>query len=85
MNKDFVWKKEYGPLWMYTTEGLNWQCNWFFQNHSDTPNLDGFTIDNPRVFKFIANRDIEEGEELFENYEDYIKEWIGASKNENRY
>jgi len=80
-DKNFKWKEEYGPLWIHTTKGLNWQTNWFFQNHSDNPNVDGFVTDNPRVFKFISNRDIEEGEELVENYEGYIKEWVEVSKN----
>jgi len=75
MDEDFVWSKSDGPLWMYTTKDINYQSTWFFQNHSDTPNLDGFTRGN-RDFYYIANRDIKEGEELLENY-DY--EWDGTS------
>jgi len=26
---DFGWEHAYGPLWVYTTKGLNWQTNWF--------------------------------------------------------
>ena len=73
---DLWWSEEDGPIWLYTIKGLNWQTTWFFQNHSDNSNVDGFTKGSTRVFKFIANRDIEEGEELFENYDDYIDEWI---------
>jgi hypothetical protein len=76
MDEDFTWSKSDGSLWMYTTKDLNYQSNWFFQNHSDTPNLDGFTRGD-RDFYYIANRDIEEGEELFEDYE-YV-EWNGTS------
>ena len=66
-DKDFVWKEELGKLLMYTTEGINWHCNWFFQNHSDNPNIDAFTTGN-RDFRYITYRDIKEGEELLENY-----------------
>jgi hypothetical protein len=75
--KDFTWKEEYGKLWMYTTEGLNWQSNWFFQNHSDTPNLDVEVVGS-RDFKYFTNRDIKKGEELFEDYTDY-GDWNGKS------
>ena len=68
--KDFTWKHEYGRLWMYTTKGLNWQSNWFFQNHSTNPNVDVEVL-GQRDFKYITNRDIKEGEELLENYLDY--------------
>ena len=78
---DFGWKHAYGPLWVYTTKGLNWQTNWFFQNHSDNPNVNTFPTDNPRIFKFIADRDIKEGEELFENYDDYSYKWEKISQN----
>tara|TARA_B110000977_G_scaffold57399_1_gene77911 strand:- start:330 stop:818 length:489 start_codon:yes stop_codon:yes gene_type:complete len=79
-DKNFKWKEEYGLLWIYTTKGLNWQTTWFFQNHSDNPNVDGFATDNPRLFKFITNRDIKKGEELFDNYDGYVKEWVVSSK-----
>ena len=77
----FGWEHAYGPLWVYTTKGLNWQTNWFFQNHSDNPNVNTFPTDNPRIFKFIADRDIKEGEELFENYDDYSYKWEKISQN----
>ena len=79
-DKDFVWKEELGQLWMYTTEGLNWQCNWFFQNHSDNPNLDVFVMGD-REFKYISNRDIKEGEELFESYDSFVDDWEKINKN----
>ena len=72
--KDFTWKEEYGRLWIHTTEGLNWQSNWFFQNHSTNPNVD-VEVMGLRDFKYITNRDVEKGEELFENYLDYIDDW----------
>ena len=68
MDKDFTWSESLGPLWLYTTKGLNYQSTWFFQNHSDTPNLD-WVHGVGRDLVYIANRDIKEGEELFENYE----------------
>ena len=67
-DSDFVWKEEYGPLWMYTNQNMNWINYWWHQNHSDTPNLDAYATKNPRIFKFFANRDIKMGEELFEDY-----------------
>jgi hypothetical protein len=76
MDEDFEWSESDGQLWMYTTKGLNYQSTWFFQNHSDTPNLDGYTRGD-RDFYYIANRDIEEGEELFEDY-NYMN-WHGKS------
>jgi SET domain-containing protein len=60
---------------------LNWQTNWFFQNHSDNPNVNTFPTDNPRIFEFITDRDIEEGEELLENYDDYSYKWEKISQN----
>ena len=74
-NKDFTWKEEYGKIWMYTTEGLNFQSNWFFQNHSDTPNLNVEVVGS-RDFKYVTNCDIKKGEELFEDYTDYSS-WNG--------
>ncbi|MBC8428438.1 SET domain-containing protein [bacterium] len=79
-NSEFKWKNEYGPLWIYTMKNLNWQTTWYFQNHSDNPNLDAFATDNPRLFVFIANRDIKKGEELFEDYDSYNKDWLEVSK-----
>ena len=79
-DSDFVWKEEYGPLWVYTTKGLNWQTTWFFQNHSDNPNLDVFVMGD-REFKYISNRDIKEGEELFESYDSYVDDWEKINKN----
>ena len=64
---------------MYTTKGLNLQTNWFFQNHSDNPNVNTFPTDNSRIFICITNRDIEEGEELFENYDEFAiisSQWV---------
>jgi len=60
---------------------LNYQSTWFFQNHSETPNLD-WTHGVGRDFVYIANRDIKEGEELLENYDS--NEWC-EEYNENRY
>ena len=53
MDEDFEWSESDGQLWMYTTKGLNYQSTWFFQNHSDTPNLDGYTRGD-RDFYYIA-------------------------------
>ena len=74
MDEDFTWKEEYGRLWIHTTKGLNWQSNWFFQNHSTNPNVDAEVM-GLRDFKYITNRDVKKGEELFENYLDYIDDW----------
>ena len=81
MGDNFTWSKSLGPLWMYTTKGLNYQSTWFFQNHSETPNLD-WTHGVGRDFVYIANRDIKEGDELLENYDS--NEWC-EEYNENRY
>tara|TARA_R110002020_G_scaffold475742_2_gene711997 strand:- start:244 stop:720 length:477 start_codon:yes stop_codon:yes gene_type:complete len=76
MDEDFTWSKELGPLWMYTTKDINYQSTWFFQNYSDTPNLDAFSRGN-RDFYFIANCDIKKGEELTESL--YYEGWYGNS------
>jgi hypothetical protein len=73
------WNPSDGPIWAYTRKGFNWQTTWFFQNHSDNPNVDCFTTKDPKMFTLVANRDIEEGEELFESYDSYIDEWMKIS------
>ena len=78
-----TWDSSYGPIWMYTRKGFNWQTTWYFQNHSDKPNVNCFTTKDPKIFKLVANRDIEEGEELFENYDSYIKEWDNLFRENN--
>jgi len=74
---DFTWKEENGPVWIYTAQNLNWQTNWFFQNHSTTPNVKMKTTKNPRMFEYYTMRDIKEGEELLEDYDDYVGTWKG--------
>ena len=79
---DFKWKEEYGPLWTYTNKGMNFQSTWYFSNHSDNANTDSYATDNPRVYKFITNRDIEKGEELFDDYDsdEYLVNWLDVAK-----
>ena len=63
-------------IWAYTNEGMNWQTTWYFCNHSVKPSVSIFSIDNnPRLFRYIANRDIECDEELYENYHDFMVAW----------
>jgi hypothetical protein len=79
-DSDFVWKEEYGPLWMYTNQNMNWINYWWHQNHSDNPNLDVFVMGD-REFKYISNRDIKEGDELFESYDSWVDDWEKINKN----
>jgi len=79
-DSDFVWKEEYGPLWMYTNQNMNWINYWWHQNHSDNPNLDVFVMGD-REFKYISNRYIKEGDELFESYDSYVDDWEKINKN----
>tara|TARA_Y100000310_G_C20465536_1_gene707464 strand:- start:307 stop:807 length:501 start_codon:yes stop_codon:yes gene_type:complete len=79
-DSDFVWKEEYGPLWMYTNQNMNWINYWWHQNHSDNPNLDVFVMGD-REFKYISNRDIKEGDELFESYDRSGDGWEKINKN----
>ena len=50
---------------------------------SDNANTDSYATDNPRVYKFITNRDIEKGEELFDDYDsdEYLVKWLDVAKN----
>jgi len=75
------WSDKDGPIWLYTIAGMNWIHNWFFQNHSDNPNVDTYMTSHPRVWTHIANRDIKEGEELLENYDVCADNFIELTKN----
>ncbi len=70
LSSSFDWDSDCGDVYLYTSEGFNfrkfhWSIMWFFQNHSDDHNID---VKGGRDYKFISNRDIKEGEELFDNY-----------------
>ncbi len=81
-NPDFKWKSEYGPLWTYTIKGMNFQSTWYFSNHSDNANTDSYATDDPRVYRFITNRDVQKGEELFDNYDskEILVNWLDVAK-----
>jgi hypothetical protein len=69
--------EDLAPQTLTKTRLLHNKSNWFFQNHSDTPNLDVEVVGS-RDFKYFTNRDIKKGEELFEDYTDY-GDWNGKS------
>ena len=77
----FNWTDKMGPVWMYTMENLNWQTTWYFVNHSlENPNVSVHSTGHPRVFKYITLRDIYEGEEILENYNEHTSAWRGNEK-----
>lgn len=47
----------------------------------DNPNVDAYMTSHPRVWTYIANRDIKEGEELLENYDVLADNFIECTKN----
>ena len=72
---------KYGDLWAYTQKGMNWQTTWYFVNHSlENPNVSVHSTGHPRVFKYITLRDIYEGEEILENYNEHTSAWRGNEK-----
>ena len=78
LSSSFEWDSDCGDVYLYTSKGFNfgdfhWSALWSFQNHSDDHNID---VKISKTYKFISNRDIKEGEELFENYNLSTKEWL---------
>tara|TARA_Y100000592_G_scaffold14477_1_gene20579 strand:+ start:752 stop:1252 length:501 start_codon:yes stop_codon:yes gene_type:complete len=67
---------QHPALFAYTQVGMNWQTTWYYVNHSeDNPNVSANSTGHPRVLKYIALRDIYEGEEILENYNGYTSQW----------
>ena len=71
LSSSFQWDSDCGDVYLYTSKGFNfghfhWSALWSFQNHADIYNID---VKISKPCKFISNRDIKEGEELFENYD----------------
>ena len=78
LSSSVEWDSDCGDVYLYTSKGFNfgdfhWSALWSFQNHSDDHNID---VKISKTYKFISNRDIKEGEELFENYNLSTKEWL---------
>ena len=72
LSSSFEWDSDCGDVYLYTSKGFNfgdlhWAALWMLENHSDDPNID-ITINPLTGYKYTSNRDIKEGEELFENY-----------------
>lgn len=72
---DDFFNGKYESMWAYTNQGMNWQTNWFFVNHSYEPNVDTISMKHPRKMKYVSNRDIKIGEEILEDYNGFTETW----------
>jgi SET domain-containing protein len=68
--KDFFGNKQSNDYDVYAY-GPNYINISFYLNHSEKPNIDVIEDTENNYFRFITNRQIKKGEELFINYNQY--------------